>query len=779
MAIDIDIQREINKQKEWWESVFLVGVLIVLWSIFWFSNMEKSPESIRYKKDIVAFTPNVKKNSIGLLSQFCNNPYDAKTCHDLKNGYDEAKRQIGEIDDNLNKKSVDMNQKIRMGKQSQIETNTTYESDKKMRNKALNLDDDGRSEAILKIKSFLSEANDTRAYLSAMAIADGNTAYKYSKLYNTEPEVATLMNNAALSISNIYKYNVNQKKAKDILSLLNFSGMIQFTLWSLVTLGMLRLSRRKQNPLQFIFIYFLVWTGAIWVYEESITANFFLIFVFIFGIINFNKFGKKIINSYTIIKHQISSRIAYPGFVFFIGIGLILMMDISSRGIEQNRFLIYDHFYAVLWGFIILSLAPIFSPLGAAIITKSYAYVLRKSIWKLNNIDFVISMVIAILVIAIATMCIAYIISLCGAFPFCYFDMVIPSNLLLFLDFKIIIFALFMASALYFLSKKNTEIKESVFGFIILLIPIVLFLLFSLSTEHNYRLSEFSKILIILFLALFLTLNGDRIIQKKIFSRMVIIHFILILIPILVLGIRGENGTLLVITYTIAIIVGGIVNYYIQKQNIPFGWHLFGSFFITFGLIFVIIVLIDNMGSYDDTLQQRLLSWYRPFESNTEDMARVHWFRESSPFFGYGFGNIPWGGYSLELYRGVPKQIQSDYTISALIGATGNLITILGLVLYSSWILRTLFNVWKNSHNGRISIFKHESPMYIFIAWSGLIWAIITIDQVLITFAGNVGLLPLTGITVPFISFGASSIWTGAFFFSLIINRPFQQTTQC
>ena len=49
-----------------------------------------------------------------------------------------------------------------------------------------------------------------------------------------------------------------------------------------------------------------------------------------------------------------------------------------------------------------------------------------------------------------------------------------------------------------------------------------------------------------------------------------------------------------------------------------------------------------------------------------------------------------------------------------------------------------------------------------FLSWVCVTWLILTVCQIIVTLAGNLRVLPLTGITYPFVSFGKTSLWVNA-----------------
>jgi cell division protein FtsW (lipid II flippase) len=161
-----------------------------------------------------------------------------------------------------------------------------------------------------------------------------------------------------------------------------------------------------------------------------------------------------------------------------------------------------------------------------------------------------------------------------------------------------------------------------------------------------------------------------------------------------------------------------------------------------------------------------------PFAAANDQMAIITWFQESAPAGGYGLGAVPWCGEVLSAScRGVPRQIQSDYVFTALVGAFGNAGAIALVGLLAFWLMRLV------AHHGQATrgVVDLQSPAataQAWLSWISVCWVGLTLAQLAITVAGNVGWLPLTGITFPFASFGVWSLIANTFFLSLAINLP-------
>ena len=56
------------------------------------------------------------------------------------------------------------------------------------------------------------------------------------------------------------------------------------------------------------------------------------------------------------------------------------------------------------------------------------------------------------------------------------------------------------------------------------------------------------------------------------------------------------------------------------------------------------------------------------------------------------------------------------------------------------------------------------------LSWLAVAWVVLTSCQLAVTVAGNLAVLPLTGVTFPFVSFGMTSLLVNLGFLALCIN---------
>jgi cell division protein FtsW (lipid II flippase) len=194
--------------------------------------------------------------------------------------------------------------------------------------------------------------------------------------------------------------------------------------------------------------------------------------------------------------------------------------------------------------------------------------------------------------------------------------------------------------------------------------------------------------------------------------------------------------------------------------------------------IAAITLALFRFGALDEVAAGRLENVAAPLASANDQLALVGWFRQAAPPEGFGLGAIPWCGFaSAASCAGVPAQIQSDYTFTALTGAFGWI---------AAWAITLGAALWLHRlirHHGRVT---RGEPRFVrrdgrivaddqaFVSWLGVAWVVLTLCQLAVTVAGNVAVIPLTGVTFPFVSFGMTSLVVNSAFLALClaVNLP-------
>jgi len=181
-----------------------------------------------------------------------------------------------------------------------------------------------------------------------------------------------------------------------------------------------------------------------------------------------------------------------------------------------------------------------------------------------------------------------------------------------------------------------------------------------------------------------------------------------------------------------------------------------------------------QVGAYDSVTASRLESVAAPFASINDQLALVSWFQRAAPAEGFGLGTVPWCGFSTGRgCSGVPAQIHSDYTFTAIVGVFGPIAAWAGSLAMAIWLHRLI------RHHGRVT---RGEPRLVgrggqlandgqaLVSWVSVAWVVMTSCQLAVTVAGNLAVLPLTGVTFPFVSFGMTSLLVNIAFLALCLN---------
>ena len=181
-----------------------------------------------------------------------------------------------------------------------------------------------------------------------------------------------------------------------------------------------------------------------------------------------------------------------------------------------------------------------------------------------------------------------------------------------------------------------------------------------------------------------------------------------------------------------------------------------------------------KLGSIDSVTATRLESLAAPLASTNDQLALVSWFQRAAPPDGFGVGAVPWCGYSPGGgCGGVPAQIHSDYTFTAIVGVFGRALAWVAAIGCAVWLHRLV------RHHGRVTTGEPRfvrageriaSDGQAFLSWIAVAWVTLTLCQLAVTVAGNLAVLPLTGVTFPFVSFGMTSLLANMAFLGLCLN---------
>jgi cell division protein FtsW (lipid II flippase) len=406
-----------------------------------------------------------------------------------------------------------------------------------------------------------------------------------------------------------------------------------------------------------------------------------------------------------------ASRIGYPGFVIVTGVGFLLILDLSANASLGNRYLALYHqghlWLAMLAFSVILFLRQ---PLG------------RFLAWVLAMGDEVASVLGRRLGTARA------------------------GGLLLLL--------LLAASAAFGALLSNLRQVTSEIGRLWLMLGSAWFF-FMRGTPFAERLAR----------------TGS---SAGSLARYVLPLAFVVLVLIGAMVVTRDMGPLLIAGYAAgAFLAASIAMWMHQRWSVTSTAYAFAVAFFAAWIVLVTVALF-KLGAVDDVTAGRLENLAAPLASANDQLALVTWFQEVAPPAGFGLGAVPWCGYGGSVgCPGVPAQIQSDYTFTAIVGVFGKT---------AAWTLTLGCAVWLHrliAHHRRVT---RGEPRFVaaagsmandeqgFVSWIALTWVVLTLCQLAVTVAGNLAVIPLTGITFPFVSFGMTSLVVNAALLAMCLN---------
>ncbi len=231
------------------------------------------------------------------------------------------------------------------------------------------------------------------------------------------------------------------------------------------------------------------------------------------------------------------------------------------------------------------------------------------------------------------------------------------------------------------------------------------------------------------------------------------------------------------------LLIAGYASGAFLAASVAMWWHLrSGQRWTAFVLAVVLFGLwiggvtwaLFALGSVDGVAAERLESLAAPFASGNDQLALVTWFQRAAPAQGFGLGAAPWCGYAIAgRCGGVPAQIHSDYTFTAIVGVFGAAAAWAAALGCALWLHRLI------RHHGRVTRgeprlvaragqLAHDGQAL--LSWIAVAWVVMALCQLAVTVAGNLAVLPLTGVTFPFVSFGMTSLLVNLAFLALVVQ---------
>lgn len=244
--------------------------------------------------------------------------------------------------------------------------------------------------------------------------------------------------------------------------------------------------------------------------------------------------------------------------------------------------------------------------------------------------------------------------------------------------------------------------------------------------------AEFMKIGLIIILSKYLEKNHYE--MKKISKLFFPIFIILITFGLIMLEPDFGTGIILVLTGIMMIFVCGI-----KKKWI--------FFFLFIGIAFLSYIIIS--APYRLTrIYSYLDPWSDPLGSGFQTIQALYAISPAG-LFGYGLFN------SRQKYYYLPEP-QTDFIFAIIIEELG--------LIGGAFILFLFFIIF---YNGILIVLKEKDKFKMFLAFG--ITSTLFI-QFFINIGVVIGLLPVTGVTLPFLSYGGSSLLLNMIMIGLLVN---------
>ena len=410
------------------------------------------------------------------------------------------------------------------------------------------------------------------------------------------------------------------------------------------------------------------------------------------------------------VPQTLSSRLGYPGFVVATGIGWLLLLDLSANGNPSNRYLALYH-HSHLWlAMLVLTVVAFLRPA----IGRTLAWLLSAAEEIGGRVGRLLGPLLA------------------------------PAA-------------------------------------VVLVMLVIVLGIGALLSGIRQMTSELGRVWLMVGVAWFFFLRGAPVAERLARSRNPVVSLIRYAWPLAFVGfvlvgamlMLHDMGPLLIASYAAgAFLAASIAMWWHVRTGARYAPAVLAVSAFTMWIA-IVTLAVFQFGAVHEVTAGRLQNLAAPLASANDQQALVAWFREAAPANGFGLGAVPWCGFTSATCAGVPAQIHSDYTFTALVGVFG---------WSAAWALTVGTAVWLHRlirHHGRVTRgeprFVHRAGRVVadsqaFLSWIGVAWVVLTLCQLAVTVAGNVAVLPLTGVTFPFVSFGMTSLVVNSALLALCIN---------
>lgn len=706
-----------------------ITLLAIIWLLliagFLLAGYGSSPKFNRYQLEWLSFTDGVTRPT--LLKTTCgdnvvNTLYEhrnvasfttAQACDNpqaINQALPQTKQQLASIQSALASTWQTQTKSQRKTDLVENETNIQLGADSlTSRQDWLNLNVNGQLDSLNQLQALkTTNLNSQDFSLAMLAVADGNRRFPYSRVFASQPQVAKLLNQAASDVAGVYEANANHAKAEQARNLLPLIG----------------------NPKQFgMLAQVLIWS---WMTLFLLTLSRYRNPV-LYVPLAITAWGLVIAGvSHTVILPMMAGIVMFCMGILLTVLSLFSPAQRLAKRFADNRDVISSPWvYPLFVGFAVFGLMILFDLSGRSYLSLRYIFLnhFKDLFWAFVFISFArpISSLVAWGLKTIVANNILH----------AYWDKIKGQK----------------RKALIWLG----GLAAAYLGLAVVL------------HSDSAKVAELSKVWLMVFLGVFLAINQRGLINHLFFrsKKMTALLLFAVALPFIALAIANEKGTMLVFLFMFTFLVGVALSNKIFQMGGR--GYIIGVLSSTAILLLLMMGLV-NLSGFDARTAERVNAWVNPFVATNDQMAILHWFRESVPMLGYHFGNIPWCGYHLSGCQGVPLQMQSDYTITSVMAVVGIPLSIGLMAVYFGWLV--LIAHQQMAYASEQVKTRLLSGGYFLLAWVILLWVVITVFQALVTISGNLGILPLTGVTLPFLSYGTSNLWLNSVLLSLALFQP-------
>ncbi|MDG2976730.1 FtsW/RodA/SpoVE family cell cycle protein [Latilactobacillus curvatus] len=264
--------------------------------------------------------------------------------------------------------------------------------------------------------------------------------------------------------------------------------------------------------------------------------------------------------------------------------------------------------------------------------------------------------------------------------------------------------------------------------------------------------SEFAKLLIVIYLANMLSRKENELADgfvdnlKLFFSPVVLVAGIILLVFIQ----PDLGGASILAAVMVVMFFGTGMSYW-------YGFSLITAVTTTVMILFSILRHFNFSTNVNSYKFNRILSFLHPFELENmggSQLVNSYYAINNGGWFGLGLGNsIQKRGYLPEPY--------TDFILSITTEELGVIGTLVIIALLFALLARIFY------------LGIHATKMYYTLLCYGI--GTIIFVQTLFNVGGLLGILPITGVTLPFISYGGSSMMVLAIALGIVLNISAQE----